>query len=179
MTRGARTVAAVLLCMVVIGALAMVILALPVAASVPEPIEVSVDFDAFVPGARQTRRSAVDVPVRSNVTEAGVVRSTGIASDIDWTFELCRRAACRSLTAGAEVEPGAYTLQVSAMLGAASGMAGDGLAGDGQVMGQILLVEAQSPPAERPTYLMWLTMFATVLVALGAFVVHRRPVVSV
>ena len=173
MTRGARTVTAVLLCMVVIGALAMVIVALPAAASVSEPIEVSLDFDAFVPGARQTRQLAVDVPVRSNVTEAGVVRSTGIASDIDWTFELCRRAACRPLAAGAEVEPGAYTLQVSAMLDVASGKAGDGLAGDGEVIGRILLVEAQGPAAERPSYLIWLTMFATVLVALGAFVVHR------
>lgn len=154
--------------MVVIGALAMVVLALPAAASVPEPIEVSLDFDAFVPGVQQTRRSAVDVPVRSNVSEAGVVQSTGIASDIDWTFELCQRAACRPLTTGAEVEPGAYTLQVSAMLDVAAG-----LSADGQVAGRILLTESPTSTTSPPTSLIWLTISAMVVVALGTFVAHR------
>lgn len=172
MTERSRTVTAVLLCMVVIGALAMIILALPGAATVPEPIEVSLDFDAFAAGVVQTRWSPVDVPVRSNVTEAGVVQSTGLASDIEWTFELCQRGACRPFASGTQVEPGAYTMQVSAMLDAAADVAGTG-----QVVGRILLVESPSPAPPRPTYLIWLATIGLVAVVLAAFGVrHLRGV---
>jgi hypothetical protein len=79
-TERARTVSTLVLCVVMVGALAMILLVLPGLDSAPEPTEVSLDFGTFVPGEAQVRTTALDVPTGSVVREAGVATSTSRSS---------------------------------------------------------------------------------------------------
>ena len=90
MSRSARTVTTLLLCVVLLGALVFAIVSHPDEPPPSRPIAVDLDFDTFQPGVVQTRTTPMHVPVRSQVRRAGMLRSTGDTADIDWTFELCR-----------------------------------------------------------------------------------------
>jgi hypothetical protein len=174
MTRRTRSLTAVVLLGLLAAAVALVVIGLPGATSVPRPVEVSLDFDPFVAGVPQTVTSPLAVPVRSDVSEAGVLQTSGLASTIEWTFELCDGTGCRALDAGAVIEPGDYTVSVSGLLpipGATDEPTPSANPADtadptdmadaadapveGTVMGRILLMElpASSP---SPMSLLWL-----------------------
>jgi len=175
MTERARTTTAALLCVAVVGALVLIVLALREPDSSFEPFEVSLDFDTFVPGVVQTRSTVVAVPVRSRVIEAGTVASSGLASDIDWTFQLCQGAICRPLTRDSEVEPGAYRVQVSAVL------ASDTEPGaSGRVFGRVQFGESLTTSEGRSgeSTLVWWAAIGGMVVTVGILVSRRRMVAT-
>jgi hypothetical protein len=171
-TERARTVSTLVLCVVMVGALAMILLVLPGLDSAPEPTEVSLDFGTFVPGEAQVRTTALDVPTGSVVREAGVAVATGFARDLDVTFELCAGAECRPLAVGDTVAAGAYELRVTALLDAevAPGT-------EGRLAGGLLLAESSTSSTSDRSTIVWLaTLGLITVVALGA-VAHRRRTV--
>ena len=169
MSRSARAVTSLLLCVVLLGAVALAVVSIPTASAVPEPISVDLDFDTFEPGIVQTRTSPMQVPVQSQVRRAGILRSTGNTADIEWTFELCRDGACRTLEEGADVEPGEYALRVSAALasGAEPG-------GRGSVAGQVQLVETESPTPVSSSAVLAIAAIGVTGVILVALATRRR-----
>jgi hypothetical protein len=173
-TERARTVSTLVLCAALVAALVMIVLALPGLDTAPESTEVSLEFDTFVPGVEQVQNTVVDVPVPSRVREAGVAVATGFARDIDFTFELCQGAECRPLVVDEIVAPGAYRLQVTALLDA---MAAPGA--EGQVAGRILLAESSSTPTFDRSQLVWLATIGFIaVVALGVAVQRVRTVTA-
>jgi len=175
MTERARTTTAALLCAAVVGALVLIVLGLRAPESGFEPFEVSLDFDTFAPGVEQTLSTVIDVPVRSSVIEAGTTVSTGVASDIDWTFELCQGATCRLLMRDSEVEPGAYRLQVSAVL------ASDTEPGArGRVFGRVQFGESLTSSENRSgeSAVVWWAAIAGITVTLATVIVRRRMVTT-
>ena len=177
MTERARTTTAALLCVAVVGALVLIVLALREPDSSFEPFEVSLDFDTFVPGVVQTRSTAVDVPVRSRVIEAGTVASSGLASDIDWTFQLCQGAICRPLTRDSEVESCAYRVQVSAVLASASDTEPGA---SGRVFGRVQFGESLTTSEGRSgeSTLVWWAAIGGMVVTVGILVSRRRMVAT-
>lgn len=169
MTERARTVSTLVLCAVMLGALAMILLALPGLDSAPEPTEVSLDFGTFVPGEAQVRTTALDVPTGSVVREAG---ATGFARDLDVTFELCAGAECRPLAVGDTVAAGAYELRVTALLDSevAPGT-------EGRLAGGLLLAESSTSSTSDRSTIVWLTTIGLVTVVTLAAVAHRRRMV--
>ena len=168
MSRSARTVTTVLLCVVLLGALGFAVISIPTASAVPEPITVNLDFDTFAPEVVQTRTTQMQVPVQSKVRQAGVLRSTGDATAIIWTFELCRDGVCRSLEPGADVEPGDYALQVSAVLERDAEPSGQG-----SVVGQFQLVETESRSPVPSTAILVLALVGVSGVVLVALATRR------
>lgn len=115
MSPSASRVTAALLCVVAFGALVIAYIGLPSTVVVAEPMNLDLDFGVMAPGVPETRTSTLDVPVASTVHVAHASSTTG-ADDVAVEFELCRDELCRALTAGEDVEPGIYTLRVSATL---------------------------------------------------------------
>ena len=173
MTERARTVSTLVLCAALIAALVMIVLALPGLDTAPESTEVSLDFAAFVPGVEQVQTTVVDVPVPFRVRQAGVAVATGFARDIDFTFELCQGAECRPLVVDDIVTPGAYRMQVTALLDA---IASPGA--EGQVAGRILLAESSSTPTFDRSQLVWLATIGLIAVIANGVVVDRVQVVT-
>ena len=173
MTERARTVSTLVLCAVLVGALVMIVLALPGLETAPEPTEVTLDFDAFVPGVAQVRTTAVDVPVPSRVREAGVAIATGFATDIDFTFELCQRAECRELAVDDIVTAGVYRLEVTGLLDSPVAPGAEG-----RVAGRVVLAESSTTPTFDRSSLVWVATIGFIaVVAIGA-AVHRRRAVT-
>jgi len=110
----------------------------------------------------------MQVPVQSKVRQAGVLRSTGDATAIIWTFELCRDGVCRSLEPGADVEPGDYALQVSAVLERDAEPSGQG-----SVVGQFQLVETESRSPVPSTAILVLALVGVSGVVLVALATRR------
>ena len=163
MNRHTRTGAIALLAVVLFAALGLLAFNRPDHRSaLPEPIDVSLGFDELVPGVAQVRTYPLTVPSHARVAEAGIVQATGIAENIDWTFELCRAETCGPLVPGQTLDAGSYTLQVSATL--ASDEAGAG--GTGQIVGGVSFEQATSDPT-----LTWTPVHTLIAVAIGAVVV--------
>jgi hypothetical protein len=173
MTERARTLGTLVLVVALVGAVGMVVLALPDLEAPPEPIDVALDFDSFVPGVAQVQSTVLDVPVPSRVREAGVGVATGFAGDIAWTFELCRREVCRPIAVDDVVVPGVYRLQVTAMLDAAVPPGADGM-----VAGRVQLVESSTSSGLDRSQLVWVATIGLIGVVLVATVVHRTRVRS-
>lgn len=117
MSTSASRATAALLCVVAFGALVLAYVGLPSDVVVAEPVELDLDFGVLVPGVEQTRTSPLDVPVPSTVHRARAVSTPG-TDDVVVTFALCREDNCRVLTTGDKIEPGMYTLRVSATVSA-------------------------------------------------------------
>ncbi len=165
MAKHGRTGAVTLLVVVLFAALGLLLSnASDSAAALPDPIDVSLDFDQLVPGVAQVRTYPLTVPSHARVADAGIVRATGIAAHIDWTFELCRSGTCGPLEAGQTVESGSYTLQVSAMLGSADADA----SGTGQVVGGVQFEQAPNDPTDGWTPIHTMIAVAACAVAAGA-----------
>ena len=156
---------ATLLAVVLLAALGILATTLPAKAAVPEPIEVTLAFDQFLPGEPQTQTYPLAVPSAARFAEAGIVYATGIANDVDWTFELCDEVTdrCRPALAGDDVAAGAYTLRVSALLDA-------NVAGEGSVVGRVLLEQADGVSASGFTPVHWMIGAAMLAVAVGGIV---------
>ena len=173
MTERARTTTAALLCVAVVGALVLIVMAFRTPDPSFEPFEVSLDFDTFVPGVIQTRSTAIEVPVRSRVIEAGVVASSGLTSTIDWTFELCQGASCRPLTRDLAVESGAYRVEVSALL------ASDTEPGaSGRVVGRVQFGESLTSSDGRSgeSHVVWWAAIGAMVVTIGIALGRHRMV---
>ena len=162
MTRAARTVTAVLLTIVLLAALGILATTIPAAAALPEPIDVTLDFDRFLPGESQTKTYPLNVPSAARFAEAGIVYSTGIADDVEWTFELCDAvdSACEPVVEQAEVAAGSYTLRVSALLST-------NVAGEGSVLGRVRLEQADGTASTGFTPFQWMIVAAMVAVVIG------------
>ncbi len=173
MTERARTVSTLVLCAALVGALVMIVLALPGLDTAPEPIAVSLDFDPFVPGVAQERTTVVDVPVGSRVREAGVVAASGFASDIELALVICQASTCRPLAVDDVITPGAYRLQVTALLDASVEPGAQG-----QFSGRIVLAEASSTPTFDRSQLVWLATIGLIVVVAIGTVAHRLRVVT-
>ena len=172
MTERTRTVSTLVLCTALAAALVMIVMALPGLEEAPEPIDVALDFDTFVPGVAQVETRVLDVPVASRVREAGVTVATGFARDIEWTFELCQAGDCRPLVVDDIVAPGVHRLQVTALL--------DELTAPGEsgrVAGRVLLAESSSTPLVDRSQLVWLATIAMIGVVLVTAVLHRTRAV--
>ena len=172
MTERTRTVSMLVLCTALAAALVMIVLALPGLEEAPEPIDVALDFDTFVPGVAQVETRVLDVPVPSRVREAGVTVATGFARDIEWTFELCQGGECRPLVVDDVVAGGVYRLQVTALLDELTAPGASG-----QVAGRVLLAESSSTPIVDRSQLVWLATIGMIGVVLIAAVVHRTRTV--
>lgn len=173
MTERTRTVSTLVLCTALAAALVMVVMALPGLDEAPEPIDVALDFDTFVPGVAQVQTRVFDVPVASRVREAGVMTATGFARNIEWTFELCEGSECRPLVVDDAVASGVYRLQVTALLDELTAPGASG-----QVVGRVLLAESSSTPMVDRSQLVWLATIGLIGVVLIAAVVHRTRMVS-
>ena len=173
MTERSRTVSTLVLCTALAAALVMIVLALPGLEEAPEPIDVALDFDTFVPGVAQVESRVLDVPVPSRVREAGVTLATGFARDIEWTFELCQGNECRPLVVDDIVAPGVHRLEVTALLDESVAQGASG-----RVAGRVLLAESSSTPMVDRSQLVWLATIGMIGVVLIAAVVHRTRAVS-
>ena len=173
MTERTRTISTLVLCTALAAALVMIVLALPGLDEAPEPIDVALDFDTFVPGVAQVETRVLDVPVPSRVREAGVTIATGFARDIDWTFELCTGNECRPLIVDDIVSSGVHRLQVTALLDESTEPGASG-----QVAGRVLLAESSTTPIVDRSQLVWLATIGLIGVVLIAAVVHRTRMVS-
>ena len=173
MTERARTVSTLVLCTVLVAALAMIVLALPGLDTAPAPTEATLDFDDFVPGVAQVRTTALDVPVGSVVREAGIAFATGFARDLDVTFELCSGAECRALAVDDVVAPGSYRLEVTALLDASVAPGAEG-----RVAGRVLLAESSTTPTFDRSPLVWLAAIGLITVVALSVVAHRRRTVA-
>lgn len=172
MTERTRTVSTLVLCTALAAALVMIVMALPGLEEAPEPIDVALDFDTFVPGVAQVESRVLDVPVPSRVREAGVTIATGFARDIEWTFELCQGNECRSLVVDDIVAPGIHRLEVTALLDESTAPGASG-----RVAGRVLLAESSSTPIVDRSQLVWLATIGLIGVVLIAAVVHRTRAV--
>ena len=172
MSRTATRATAALLCGVVLVALGLAVAGIPGAEPAPESLNVEIDFDTFVPGVTQTRTSLVEVPVPSLVDEARV-DTFGSGVDIDVDLTICDAGRCRPLVAGAELDPGPYTLTVAATLDeqVAPGTSGD-------IAGQIRIVETSRATAIDTTLLMSVAGVGLLAIAIGALLVRQREVVQ-
>ena len=177
MTERARTTTAALLCVAVVGALVLIVMAFRAPDSAFEPFEVSLDFDTFAPGVIQSRSTVVDVPVRSRVIEAGAVASSGLASDIDWSFELCQGATCVPLTRDSTVESGAYRVQVSALLAADTSTEPGA---SGRVFGRVQFGESLTSSDGRSgeSTVVWWAAIGGMLVTIGVMLGRHRMVTT-
>lgn len=161
----AHTTSVALLCAVVIGALALLITGVPADAET-EPIQVVLDFDTFLPGVAQTRSSDLEVPVRSEVASAGVVRASGLASAVDWSFRVCARSGpCTPIAEDDVVQAGDYVLEVSGVLPGDTETEVRGAAGS--VVGQVQLIEADPGGIEVTRALLALVAAAIVGILLA------------
>lgn len=168
MTQRGRTVTAVLLTIVLLVALGILSTTIPASAALPEPIEVTLDFDQFLPGETQVQTYPLNVPSAARFAEAGIVYATGIANDVDWTFELCTTGAtaeptCDPVVEQADVPAGIYTLRVSAVLDT-------NVAGDGSVVGRVRLDQADGTTGSGFTPFHWMIAAAMVAVVIGGIV---------
>jgi len=162
MTQRGRTVTAVLLTIVLLAALGILSTTIPASAALPEPIDVTLDFDRFLPGEAQTKTYPLNVPSAARFAEAGIVYSTGIANDVEWTFELCDavESACRPVIEQADVAAGMYTLRVSALLST-------NVAGEGSVLGRVRLEQADGSAGGSFTPFHWMIVAAMAAVVVG------------
>ncbi len=166
MTQRGRTVTAALLTIVLLTALGILSTTISAEATTPEPIDVSLDFDTFLPGETQTRTYPVNVPSAARFAEAGVLHATGIAEQVQWTFRLCEEAAsasvtpCAAVDEGTDVPAGAYTLEVSALLDA-------NVSGEGSVAGRVRLEQADGGSGSGFTPMHWMIAAAVVAVLIG------------
>lgn len=154
MSTSATRATAALLCAVAFGALVLAFVGLPTSKAVAEPVNLDLSFSPFAPGVTQTRRSVLDVPVASTVRKAEAGATTGPGT-IDVTFELCRLDACRPLAAGDRIEPGVYSIAVSATM---SPELEPGT--DATLVGQLQLAETDTDDAVRPTLILVLAGIA-------------------
>lgn len=173
MSSAASKATAALLCVVAFGALVLAFVGMPTSTAVAEPVNLDLDFAALVPGVAQTRTSSLDVPVPSTVRRASAASTSG-DGDVDVTFELCRAASCRRLTAGERIEAGLYTLRVSATLSPdlAPGTTTT-------IAGQLQLTEAKSSGLAKPDTLIAVAGIGVVGVIVAALATrlgarHRR-----
>ncbi|HSL74940.1 MAG TPA: hypothetical protein VK853_10745 [Ilumatobacteraceae bacterium] len=173
MTERSRTVGTLVLFVALVGAVGLIVIALPNLEPAPEPIAVALDFETFVPGVAQVQSRVLDVPVPSQVREAGVTVATGFASEIDWTFELCQRDVCRPIAVDDVVVPGVHRLEVTALLDAAVAPGADGM-----VAGRVVLVESSTSPGLDRSKLVWIATVGLIGVVLMAAVVHRTRVLA-
>ncbi len=168
MSRAATRATAALLCGVVLVALGLAFVGLPDSERSPDSMSVEIDFDTFTPGVTQTRSSSVEVPVPSRVAVARVdTIGPDVAIDVDLT--ICDRGDCRPLEAGAELEPGPYTLTVAATLD-------DQVApgSSGRFVGEIRIVETSQTTAIDTTLMMVIAGIGLLAIAIGALLVDRR-----
>ena len=173
MSSAASKATAALLCVVAFGALVLAFVGMPNSTAIAEPVNLDLDFGTLVPGIPQTRTSSLDVPVPSTVRRAHAASTSG-AGDVDVTFELCRAGNCRQLTTGERIEPGVYTLQVSATL-AADIAPGTTTA----IAGQLQLAETKSSGLAKPDTLILIAGIGVVGVIVVALATrlsasHRR-----
>jgi hypothetical protein len=159
---------AALLCVVAFGALVLAFVGLPTSAAVAQPVNLDLDFGTLLPGIPQTQTSSLDVPVASTVRQAHAASTSG-AEDVDVTFELCRAASCRQLTAGERIEAGLYTLKVSATLSPdiAPGTTTT-------IAGQLQLAETKSSGLPQPNTLIAVAGIGIVGVIVAALATRLR-----
>ena len=167
MSRTATRAIAALLCGVVLVALGLAIAGMPDTERAPESLHVEIAFDEFVPGVVQTRSSSVEIPVPSRVTDARV-DTAGAPIDVDVT--ICQLDRCRPIVTGTELDPGPYTLDITAALDddVAPGSSTD-------IVGEIRIVETRQPTAIDTTLLMSAAGIGVVAIAVGALLVRQRP----
>jgi hypothetical protein len=173
-------VTAALLTVVLLVALGILSTTIPANASVPEPIDIALDFDTFLPGETQTQTHPIVVPSAARFAEAGIVHATGIAQQVQWTFRLCENTttpatttlACSPVATGHDVPAGSYTLEVSALLDA-------NVSGDGSVAGRVRLEQADGVGASGFTPMHWMIAAAMLAVTIGGLAAvasaRRRP----
>lgn len=172
MNRPRRIVAAALAAAVLVIALGVLVGNVTARAADVEQVDVVLDFTGLVPGVVREATHPVDVPVDARIAEAGFLSATGVAEQIDWTIDLCAGSSCRDITqgaAGTPVAPGSYTLRVSAVLT-------EDVVGEGEALGRVRLVAADTLPATGTTVVWATSIVAAVAVAVGltARLVARR-----
>jgi hypothetical protein len=158
-----RIVTAALAAVVLIAALTALVANTTARAAEVERVDVVLDFTGLLPNVPRTVTYPVDVPVDALIAESGFVSVTGVAEKIDWTIDFCDARSCRDITDGptsSPVAPGKYTLRVSAVLT-------EDVTGDGEALGRVRLVAADTLAATGTTVVWVTSIVAGITVLLG------------
>ncbi|MFV0635041.1 hypothetical protein [Demequina sp.] len=119
MTRTRRTVPAMLAAMLLLSGAAFILATNSSPTRAATPIEVDIDLGSLVPDTPVTESIVVEVPVDATVVRSEWVQLEGIATDIEWTIEMCEAGSCIDVAppqTGQAVPAGTYDFIVTGTL---------------------------------------------------------------